>query len=149
MVVDVIGEVVHGATRPEADAVDDTVTLERFERAVDRRQVHVGMLGLDHRRDVVGGDVMVRRGEQGVDDRPPADGDPAAVGAQDVEDRVDAVLGGAMGVRLAMVGGSSSGSIFAKRAVRTGRIVATVDVVQDPRAIVMMRPHPGPMSRVL
>jgi hypothetical protein len=146
--VDVIGEVVHGAAGSEPDAVDDTVALERLERAVDRREMHVGVLGLDHRRDVVGRDVMVRCSEQGVDDGPAADRDPPAVGAQDVEDRVDARLGGTVSVRLPMVRGTHCCHLR-ETAGRTGPILATVDAVQDPRAIVMMRPHPGPMSPVL
>lgn len=59
-----VGEVVHGSTMAEVHVHHDAELLERLERPVHRRQVHLGCCPGHSRRQLVGCDVLVGREER-------------------------------------------------------------------------------------
>lgn len=84
VVVDAIGEVVHGATVAEVDVSHHTELLQRVERPVHRAEVHVRCRGSHPFGEDVGGDVVVV-GDERRDDGPARARDARALRAQDVE----------------------------------------------------------------
>ena len=60
VLVGLVGQVEDGPTVAEVHVVDDPELLEGVEAAVDRRQVDVGVVGLDLVGELVGRDVAAR-----------------------------------------------------------------------------------------
>ena len=88
MVVGIIGEVVHRRTVAEVDVVHHVELGEPLKRAVDGRQVDVGIGVLHGIGQRLGCDMTVRFQQRG-DDRPPRPRHPPAVLTQTVQDLLE------------------------------------------------------------
>ena len=95
-----VGQVVHGPPVAEMDVVDDPELLQRVERAVDGREVDVGVRPLDGGGEVVGGEVVVLGRGQGSEQASGGRSSPGPRGpAAGRNESVEAVLTGAARAR--------------------------------------------------